>query len=646
MFGSFPHYKNPYWTEDGAFAMTYQDAHIDQLLEWNPRACFLPRIFASAPDWWIAANPDEQIRYGSGAHTTPRESFASEKCLRESGEMYRHAVRHLLDKYSENLLGIHVTNGPWGENFSWDAYFFLKERPAASDVSEPMRQAFIRYLRKKYHDDTAQLRAAFHDENLHFEEVQVPGKAERLELSDGAWRDPGRSRRVPDYFECHNETTVRMLDHYCRIVKEESGNRLTTLVFYGYTQDEKWPTECDHRAVSELYRLESVDMLSAPHTYHRRRPGEDGEMRQYLASAALHGKFFFDEGDDQTYLELQKPNPDSRAHAENREQSISLIYREFGNTVTHSTGLWYMDLNGGWFRDPALADAVGRMKKWSEESLNHSRRRVSEVAIISNPQSEYYLGYRLTPANNISTGLYLHQMGEFYRAGAPFDWFLIDDLAAVEVGGYKVCIFLDCFFMTEEHRAIVERMKSANRTLVWFYAPGYVCERELSLDGMEALTGFRFQKMPEGPLLAKNVRTGKISGVDEPQKALFVVTPEEDTSIIAEGTGELAGKIVQCERSMDGWKSVFSAVPGLGNEDLRRIYREAGVHVYTDSDVVLSAIESWLMLHTRVAGTYRVVLPRVCRKVTEITSERVVGENVSEFSIPLPKFSTAIFLME
>ena len=100
-----------------------------------------------------------------------------------------------------------------------------------------------------------------------------------------------------------------MIDHFCRIVKEESDGKLLTSVFYGYTQDENWPIENDHRAISKLLRLESVDMLSAPHTYRRRRLGEDAGSRQYLASAALHGKLFIDEGDDQTHLERQKNVP-------------------------------------------------------------------------------------------------------------------------------------------------------------------------------------------------------------------------------------------------------------------------------------------------------------------------------------------------
>jgi len=646
-FGSFQHYDHPYWKPDGRVETEFQDAEIRKLLSYNPHAFFLPRLFAAAPDWWIRANPAEQCRYAGGQTNKPRESFASQKCLEETGQAYRRAVRRMLDAdYGSRLLGIHVTNGPWGENFCWDAYFSQAQPPAASDVSEPMRRRLIRYLRDKYGNDTARLRDAWKDASLTFDSVQAPDAKRRMQTTAGAWRDPQKSRAVMDYFECHNQTVVEMLDHYCRIVKEESGGRLPTLVFYGYTQDENWPIECDHRGIGKLLRLDSVNMLSAPHTYYRRALGEDGEMRQYLASAALHGKLFFDEGDDQTYLEKRKPRPDRRCHVDTVEETQALLYREFGNTVTHGVGLWYMDLNGGWFRDPKLVETVGRMKKWADVSMGHSRKRNAQVAVISAPESEYYLGYRQTPDNEISYGLYHDQMGEFYRTGAPFDWYLIDDLEALEGRDYKVYVFLDCFCLTAPQRKAAEALRSKGRTLVWFYAPGYASQEDLSQARMEALTGFRFEQAEQGILKGILKDSGHESGIGKMQKTLFTVRPETGVQELACGVGNLKDKIVMARKTGRDWTSVFSAIPGFPADLLRKLYTEAGVHVYSDCGDVISANESWLMIHTRTAGVKRISLPARCRKVTEITTEKVIGENIDAFAIELPQYATAIFLLE
>lgn len=677
IFGSFGHYGNPYWSRDGFSGMGYQTERLDRLLSWVPDAAFLPRLFASAPQWWIDANPDEQVRYSNPnvkppnfkglSHSIPRESFASEKCRRELGAVYRQAVRHLYRRYGRHLIGIHLANGPWGENFAWDGLTQIGgtalSHAGFSDVSRPMTVRFRRYLREKYRD-VANLREAWKDSAVTFDDAEVPSMEHRLSLDvDGVWRDPAKGRRVPDYFECMNAVTVDMLDCYGGIVKEETS--LPVLAFYGYTQDERWSIECDHRATSKMYRSDSVDMFSAPHTYHRRSPGEDGGMRCYLASAALHGKFFIDEGDDMTHLEQLKKRPDGRCSATNMFESVNLLYREFGMAVTHGAGLWYMDLKRDTFRAPELLAAVGRMRKAADLALEHDRSHLSEVAVVSNTESEFYMGYRRTEANNISEFLYLQQMGAFYRSGAPFDWYLAEDLDAVMARNYKVVVFLDCQYMTEAQRRMVESLKCDGRTLVFFHAPGYVSQTGLSRERMESVCGVKMKRGTErGVMSAIDVSSGRewgcgldrvIDGVgDRPrgvrhrvpgtaQLGLFL--PDEG-DVLMTGVGNLDAVPVAVRKSHKEWNSVFSAIPALSPDVLRRIYKSSGVHVFTDDDVVLSANSAWLMLHTKERGNYEVRLPKRVKQVLDVTSGCLVGSDCAGFARELEKYQTAIFLLK
>ena len=584
MFGSFPHYRHPYWRKDDSFDMSYQDEQIDNLLAWAPKSAVLPRIFCTAPDWWSIANPSERHVFATPKKNAPaRESFASLKCREELSPYYRRAVRHLMDRYGDHLMGIHVANGPAGENFSWDVMLGGADVSGCSwgDLSEPMRRAFARYLRGKYGNDIARLRDAFRDSHVDFDTVALPDMEERLK-SDGGWRDPAKSRRMIDYLECCNQVSVKMIDHYCGIVKDESKGALPTLAFYGYIADGKWVGENDHRGIAELHRSPNLDMLSAPHTYMRRKLGEDGAQRQYLASAALHGKFFMDEGDDMTHLEMRKARPDIRCSARTMADSLALLYREFGMTVTHGTGLWYMDLTRGTFRDPALVDAVGRMRKWAEVALRHDRSHHSEVAVVSQPKSGFYCGCGANFDGSVTQKIYVRQMGEFYRAGAPFDWYLAEDLDAIVDGKAKVVAFLDCQYLSDGQYALALKLKEQGRRLVFFHAPAYASESALSWDRVKRLTG------------GETYETLKLKSADE----------------------------------------------------LRAIYKDAGVHVYTDEDAVLSANSAWLMLHTRHDGEHRIVLPRKARRITEITTERVVAENADAFAWSLPKHATAVFLLE
>ena len=68
--------------------------------------------------------------------------------------------------------------------------------------------------------------------------------------------------------------------------------------------------------------------------------------------------------------------------------------------------------------------------------------------------------------------------------------------------------------------------------------------------------------------------------------------------------------------------------------------------MYSDCGDVISANNSWLMVHTRSEGTKKIQLPRRYKKVTEITKEKVIGEDISSFAIELPQHVTAVFMLE
>ena len=650
LFSSATHYAHPYWKSRDEIDISYMTSEMDRVLAIDPEARFLPRIYAIAPDWWIRENPDERFVCSGDKGVIGRESFASVKARKEVGETYREVVRRLWARYGDRLVGIHVASGPWGEWFTWEAEpaceKYHGENPTAGDVSEPMRRAFGAFLKRKYGGDVAKLRKAFADEGVTFESVAVPTKAERQALDVGVWRDPAKSRRVMDYFECHHAVAASAIGHYCKIVKEVSP-RLLTSVFYGYTQEETWGLECDHRAPSRAYRCPSVDVFASPHTYGRRRPGSDGGLRQYFSSAALHGKFFVDESDDRTHLELLKTGFQDGAFSKTMEDSLGVLWREFGNAVTRGCGQWYMDVRTGNFKDPQILDVVSRARKWYERALQLPRTHRSEVALVSNPESEFYFGYRNTVTNNISSCLYGYQMRDFYRAGVPFDWYLAEDLDAVVEGPAKVVVFLDCQYLTAAQLALVRKLRAGGRTLVWMHAPGYVSPENLSVDRMAELTGFAFDRIAEGKLEAKDCANGGLYGSGNRQLDLFLPKTSAGDRVLAVGTeGELAGRPVVVARLQGEWRSVFAAIPGLSADALRALYREAGVHVYTDATVVMSANENWLMLHANGATTVPVRLPRKFRRVTNVVTEEVVGENIASFDWKMAEHETAVFLME
>ncbi|HEX2949508.1 MAG TPA: beta-galactosidase [Armatimonadota bacterium] len=638
-FRSQPHYDHPYWLENGQFDYSAIDTGIRDVLQYAPDAYCLPRIYVSAPEWWIDRYPEEACRYANGAdwhdngwQGTKHESFASARWLREMGEAFRCVVRHILTaEYADRIIGIHVANGVTGEWHMWSP----EDHP---DTSEPMRQAFIAGLREQYGNDVLQLQHAWQQLEIDFASVTVPTLEERQHCDLGGFRDPAVSRRVIDYDRCHHRVTVQAIDHFCRIVKEESAGRLLTCVFYGYTPDINWPQEGDHRAAARMHRLESVDLVSSPHTYERRKLGGDGYFRNYLGSLALHGKLFIEEADDRTYLNTGWQSSDPTTH----DESLAVLRREFANVITHNIGMWYMDLNGGWFHDQGFMEEIGKLKKWADRSMTLPRTRTAKVAVISSQESAFYLGERGTEKNHVGYSLYIDQIRELCQTGAPFDWYVIEDISAERLQDYDAYVFLDCAYISDEQYACIERLKKQQKLLIWCYAAGFGNDTCLSLSRMEKLTGFDFTMQQSGVLEARMASSDEIFGVAKTQSPVFVPQQDEGVEVLAHYT-DSAAPAVTCKRFAD-WVSVYAGVPGVPQQMLRRIFAAAGIHIYCDSGDNITASTSWFAIHTTHEGTKTIRLPEASR-VTDIINETLVGENLTEFTVNLPAHATAIFLL-
>ena len=611
------------------------------LLEADPQALCMPRVTVSAPGWWIDAHPEEAVRFADGTGWvsnglggTKHESFASEAWRAEAGAALEKLVRRLLaSPYADRVIGIHVAGGIYGEWHAWSA-------PNVPDTSEPMRRAFAAYLRLKYGGDVQRLRKAWGAPEAAFETVTIPTLDERRAGDVGMFRDPSKSRRVADYYEAFHNATVDAIDHLCRVVKKASANRLLTCVFYSYSPDLIWPQEGDHRAASRAHRLSSIDIFSSPHSYERRKLGQDGLFRNYPASEQLHGKLFIDEGDDRTSL---AKDPDF-THVKTIDQSIELLRREFGNAVSHGVGLWYMDQQGAWFHDPRIMAEMARMKRWADRSMDLPRGSAAQVAVISALQSEFHIAGRDSKLNHVTGPAYIQQIGELCKSGAAFDWYTIEDLAEGLVPPHRAYVLLDAYSLTDAQRAAIEKLKSGGRTLVWLYAAGYVTDRGLSLEAMSRLVGMKLTQLDRARLSFQTTGPdGAVVrfGLNVDQSPVFTPSePGQDVWARLEGLGRPS--IVSVRRP--GWTSVFSSAPAVPAWLLRRAFAAAGVHIYLDTDDNVSANASWLSIHAASAGRKTIRLPAACR-VYDVIRDKLVSLKTRSFTIDMGFGATRVFLL-
>lgn len=436
-FRSIPHYDHPYWIGENQYDYSRIDTALRHFHQLLPKAYCIPRIYVSAPDWWLQEHPEERCRFFKEApdsryegllQGTLHESFASERWKKEMGEAFRLLIRHIAEAdYASCVIGIHICNGITGEWHCWSPQL----RP---DTSLAMERYYGHPI-------------------------------------------PPPEMRDPQYYRIQQNTAVDAIDHFCQIVKQESD--FLTVVFYGYMPDmpnsAQWGIEGDHRAVSRLLNLKSVDILSAPHSYERRAVGQDGYFRHYPASVALHNKLFIDEGDDRTWLDGRVNNGVEYVPAKGSpvdcEESLAILRREFGNMLTHNIGMWFMDLNGGNFHDKKLMEEIARLKRWGDYSMRLPRKRIAEVAVIISPESEFNLPPRGCEGNLLSEQLYNMQIGELCRSGVPFDLYLTSDLTSLELKKYKIIVGLDVRFLSSQENAQLTRLLNSNQCTFFYFRP-------------------------------------------------------------------------------------------------------------------------------------------------------------------------------
>jgi hypothetical protein len=622
------------WKGEGQYDFSEFDKIIFNLLRVNPNAYFFPRLWLEPPDWWINSHPEELQKYADGTGWdkgdvfggTKWPSFASEQWLKDEGEALKRFVEHIQSSpYAERCIGYHIGAGIYGEWHYMGAQY-------VPDTSEPMTRAFRKWLREHYNNDVEALRKAWGDENVNFDNAQVPTLEERLQTSFGMFYHPSQNRKVIDYYMCHHKVLVDAILHFAKIVKETSKGKSLVGVFFGYTSNMLWPQDGGHIELQRILTSPYIDFLCSPHTYVGRGLGQDGGFRALPGSIALHKKIFLDEADDGTYLAA----PVHR-QARNPEESISLMRREFVQALSINGGLWWFDMNSCWFDDYKLMSEIAKMKKIGDESLKLPRKRVSEVAVIVGLNSFYYTAHWRSGKDTVTDLLLNEQWRELFKMGAPFDLYDISDID--KIPPYKCYIFLNTFYMDEKTRKAIDKLKAKGGLFIWFYAPGLLNEKEIAVKNMEEITGMKMGLSLEQNILEVRLKDGR-SWTNGKQTSPVIWVEDE----FAEALGfSPDGKIAFALKKFPNWTSVYIQTPPAPSSILRELLRNAGIHIYIDSDDVLYANESFIAIHSAKEGAKSIRLPKE-REVWDVFEGRRIGK-VKEWKLNVPAYKTILFLL-
>ncbi len=627
-----------WWLGEGKYDFERIDGRIRAMIQANPRALILPRIKLNPPGWWLKMHPDE-ITVEADGKRAQQASLASELWADTYERMLRDVIRHMeASDYAPHIFGYHPAGGVASEWFWWGPGGINSE---VHDFSPAAVKRWQKWLAERYDANVDALRLAWGDPAASFETAMPTVPADTAARHHGVFRHPVQGRRVMDYRRFLSDMVSRNIIRSCRVVKEETGGRKIAGVFYGYSM------YCNNmdgfQGLAAVLNSPHVDFLAAPTAYDARRGGDvGGFISAYTASYRLHNKLYWDEADIRTHL---YPGHESY-RTDTLDETLAVIDRAVGYSLSKGTSLWWFLLAGNsTFHQAEVMDRIARLHPAGEKALEHNRASVSEVAVFADEDNMHFaLG-----EPPFRRALLRGTLDELERMGAPYDMYLLPDVADPRLPDYKLYIFLNAFHIDESVRnAIREKACRAGKTVAWIYAPGYVQEGGFDAKGISDLTGIRVQAM-DGSAPAEMTLTAEKHAITQAAPAAWADRWEISPAFVVDDPAATvlattAGRPSLAVKDVDGHHSVYSLLP-LKAEVFHGLCRAAGVHVYSDTFDAFSVNAGYATLHAISAGKKRIVLPAAAH-VHEIVTGRDLGAGLSLIEDELPLGVTRIYRLE
>ena len=668
------------------------DRQIARFLEQIPNARMVLRLYVCKPPHFVRDYPEEVLRFndGSTGHYTkwyamtdvpPVErgypSFASEVWRRGTVEaLYRYVTHVRQSSYARNVIGYFVCGGGTEEWYYWGDYDHTQY---TCDFSPPMLRAFREHLRRRYGGDVARLREAWHDPTADFGSALPPGPNPRRFGASGAFWNPDQMNRMRDYYYVHSKVMEDSLLIFARAVKQACGGQQLVGMFHGYLLNHM-PLEGGQATVKELLSSPDVDFWSGPPQYDRRAHGEHACNRFPGASFKAHGKLWISESDIRTcYSEGRSTNPSLYGRTPSLDESLAVLKREYAHQLCEGANGWWFQMGKSWYHHEPILGLFHQMQQVGQAATAFERSSDTDIASVVDYESLFN-----GPSSPVSSSLLAaFKVQELCRLGAPVDHYVLDDVLSPGVKPYKVYLMLNCFNLSDARRRLInERLRRRGAVLVWMYAPGlfnpdHTPERnsahtrdllgfalgsrigpsaspdmKLTAEGAAWFTGFDPKRVFgsfERPRWDGDKTTGEF------HRAPAAPTNLPERFVADESAGNLGSAKVlarfcegneaamvvrQSNEATDVWIGSVMAPADL----LRSIARRAGCHLFCDADEIIYANQSFLAIHTAVAGTREFHLRRPA-DVVEVFSGQAIATGTTRFTDTIPAFHTRLYFL-
>lgn len=623
----------------------YADQTIETILSKDRDGRLILRFYLNPALWWKNRYPEEMMKYeDTSAGSLP--SIASVIWREDSEKILRKFIRHIEEKYKDRIIGYHLA----GQNT--DEWFYNDSWEHMSGFEKPFSVAFRQYVREKYHNSLTELREAYNNPIIVFEDIDVPSLDARRSGGNDIFYDPEKERVKIDYLEFHNFIMADTVERFAHIIKEETAGQKLVVYFFGYVFElglQPYGSQFGgHQALSRILNSPDIDIIASPISYFDRELGGSAPFMSAIDSISIHNKIFVNEDDTRTYIS----DDFGFGHIYTLEGTIWAHIRNFANILVRGMGTWWMDLGGtGWLNDHNIWENISNLRGIYIEEMADPILYKPEIAVITDPESLYYL----SAVRDLTSPLLYYFRREINRIGAPVGYYLFDDLIDGKVPDAKLYIMLNTFSLNQQERVAVNKIiKRDGKVSIWFYAPGYIDENSERTDNISSLLQIPIKEVTGISSFAKwYPGDALVQGLYGEFDTRVTFSPKFAAEIILGSETEIR-PLAQFKDTYDCFpivvkrdsnhKIIYSSGLYLPSAFLRNVAKEAGVFIYLDTDDIVQSNGRWLSV-TLANGEEGKVYTRIIRlpgryNVYDPINKINVAVNVDYFSLNL-KFGEA-----
>jgi hypothetical protein len=671
-------------TENDDF-ITWIDQQITSTLRVRPNCYFMIGMDLRVTREWLAENQSEMMLDYTGK--TIDQKGVPDRLVSLGSKKYLQDCYDFIDKvidffnrqpYAGRIIGYYPYACTHQDAFIGGAHVNRnvtdRNKIYIGDFHPGVIEQFRAWLKQKYFS-VDQLQKAWNDTSVTFENALPNGKALAGEdFDNGVFRDPVKSRSSIDYITFFPTVIGGFYQKIAAHYKERTKNHALVFMNYGATlatlsmlQPSGVRAQSSNNDFYNLLNDPNIDMFVQSQPYDVRNIDDPLVTYQAIESINLHNKMYMFDYDARTI------SSGTLRYGRHRSQyeSEAILKRDFGWILQKNGGAWLADMSTcnwrnweekrkPWFSTPEVTTPTRQTLAVFQKAADIPKKSVAEIAVVLDIDTPAYED--ILNAGVIYRGLSTRfARGELTKLGAPYDIILKPDLQQGKArDDYKLYFFINPFYLSEKDREMINALKRDGKTLVWFYAPGYISDKGLDVSGVSDITGINVQIKPDvKELLQMTVQASSSPLAADLHNVLFkadiwqsleaihpdVIQPvfyidDPDATNLAIYPD---GKSAWAVKKFDNWNSIYSAVPFINIQAVRNIAKFAGVHLYVDEDIVMGADNRFLMFANGYAKkrTLTVNLPNAATVKDAFTGE-VVAKEKSQFPLTMDSPETRI----